>query len=83
MTNFSYLQTKLLPFKTTVAQILEVIVDNFIVDHVVELPNPEHAECDVGILGAKLSKMKLGESHYQGDSRFALSLMLWLIYMII
>ncbi|KAI3976442.1 hypothetical protein MKX01_008300 [Papaver californicum] len=64
----------ILPIETTRARFLQVIVDNFITEHVIELPDSEH-DYNVQCGEDKLNKRKSEEAHYEGDPRFALPLM--------
>ncbi|KAG8645487.1 uncharacterized protein At2g02148 isoform X1 [Manihot esculenta] len=62
------------PIESARARFLQIIVDHFISDHVIEVADNE-AEY-VGLSGQdKLNKRKSGDVQYEGDPRFALPLM--------
>ncbi|KAF3974972.1 hypothetical protein CMV_001746 [Castanea mollissima] len=62
------------PIESARSRFLQIIVDHFILDHVIELPD---SEADyTGQSGQdKLNKRKTREVQYEGDPRFALPLM--------
>ncbi|XP_057991672.1 uncharacterized protein At2g02148 isoform X2 [Hevea brasiliensis] len=62
------------PIESARARFLQIIVDHFISDHVVEVADNE-AECVAHSGQDKLSKRKSGDVQYEGDPRFALPLM--------
>ncbi|CAL2232748.1 unnamed protein product [Prunus armeniaca] len=65
------------PIESARARFLQLIVDHFISEHVVEVPNSE-AAADYNSAQSgqdKLNKRKPGEVRYEGDPRLALPLM--------
>uniref|UniRef100_A0A2P2JMZ3 Uncharacterized protein n=1 Tax=Rhizophora mucronata TaxID=61149 RepID=A0A2P2JMZ3_RHIMU len=62
------------PMESARARFLQIIVDCFITEHVVEVADSE-GECPTHTGQDKLSKRKSGDVQYEGDSRFALPLM--------
>ncbi|KAK9274469.1 hypothetical protein L1049_021717 [Liquidambar formosana] len=62
------------PIETTRARFLQIIVDHFISDHVIEMADSE-ADYTAQSGQDKLSKRKSREIHYEGDPRFVLPLM--------
>ncbi|GFZ06063.1 hypothetical protein Acr_18g0002330 [Actinidia rufa] len=62
------------PIENTRARFLDIVVDHFVNSHVIEVPDTE-ADYTAQSTQDKLSKRKLREMHYEGDSRFVLPLM--------
>lgn len=71
------LESDVSPIESARARFLQLIVDHFISEHVVEVPNSEAAaDYDSAQSGQdKLNKRKPGEVRYEGDPRLALPLM--------
>ncbi|GMH23949.1 hypothetical protein Nepgr_025792 [Nepenthes gracilis] len=63
-----------LPIETARARFLQIIVDHFINEHVVEVPDSE-TEYTAQPVQDKLNKRRSGEVQYEGDPRFVLPLM--------
>lgn len=62
-----------MPIETARARFLQVVVDHFLHDHVVEVAQAYEVEYNVGY--DKTSKRKPREVQYEGDPRFVLPLM--------
>ncbi|XP_065872963.1 uncharacterized protein At2g02148 [Euphorbia lathyris] len=62
------------PVESARARFLQIIVDHFISDHVIEVAD-SGAEYDAHSGQDKLNKRKSGDVQYEGDPRFALPLM--------
>ncbi|KAK4760053.1 hypothetical protein SAY87_023184 [Trapa incisa] len=62
------------PIESTRSRFMQIIVDHFIVDHVIEVNDPE-IDYSTHVGQNKLNKRKPGEVQYEGDPRFALPLM--------
>ncbi|WCJ17625.1 hypothetical protein M5689_000030 [Euphorbia peplus] len=62
------------PIESARARFLQIIVDHFISDHVIEVVD-NGADYDVHSGQDKLNKRKSGDVQYEGDPRFALPLM--------
>ncbi|CAK7326911.1 unnamed protein product [Dovyalis caffra] len=62
------------PIETARARFLQIIVDHFISDHVIEVADNE-SEYAGNSRQDKLTKRKSGDVQYEGDPRFALPLM--------
>lgn len=60
------------PIESARARILQIVVDHFIDDRVIEVPD---SEADYGGDQDKLSKRRTREVQYEGDPSFALPLM--------
>ena len=65
--------TDVLPIETARARFLQIIVDNFINEHVIEVE--DSPDVNYGHGHDKLSKRKPREVQYEGDPRFVLPLM--------
>lgn len=65
--------TDILPIETARARFLQIIVDHFIGEHMIEAGETSDVGCYQG--NEKVSKRKQREVQYEGDSRFALPLM--------
>lgn len=64
------------PIESARARFLQIIVDNFIKDHVIEVvDNESPVEYNAQSGQEKLNKRKTGDIQYEGDPRFALPLM--------
>ncbi|XP_012467149.1 uncharacterized protein At2g02148 isoform X1 [Gossypium raimondii] len=64
------------PIESARARFLQIIVDNFIKDHVIEVvDNESPVEYNAQSGQEKLNKRKIGDIQYEGDPRFALPLM--------
>lgn len=64
------------PIESARARFLQIIVDHFISDHVIEVTENELDYAESHSVGQeKLNKRKSGEAQYEGDPRFALPLM--------
>ncbi|OWM77227.1 hypothetical protein CDL15_Pgr028864 [Punica granatum] len=59
------------PIESAKARFLQIIVDHFIIDHVIEVTDPE-TDYSGQVGQDKLNKRKPGEVQYEGDPRFAL-----------
>lgn len=62
------------PIESARARFLQIVVDHFIHDHVIEVADSE-ADYTAQSGQDKLSKRKTGEAQYEGDPEFALPLM--------
>ncbi|XP_048319286.1 uncharacterized protein At2g02148 isoform X1 [Ziziphus jujuba] len=62
------------PIEAARARFLQIIVDHFINDHVIEVPDSE-ADYTAQSTQDKINKRKAREIQYEGDQRFALPLM--------
>ncbi|PSR98730.1 Uncharacterized protein CEY00_Acc25253 [Actinidia chinensis var. chinensis] len=62
------------PIENTRARFLDIVVEHFINSHVIEVPDTE-ADSTAESTQDKISKRKLREMHYEGNSRFVLPLM--------
>lgn len=62
------------PIESSRARFLQIIVDHFIADHVVEVSEPEPDYSTQSGQG-QLNKRKSREVQFEGDARFALPLM--------
>lgn len=62
------------PIESARARFLQIVVDHFINDHVIEVPDSE-ADYNNQSAQDKINKRKVREVEYEGDQRFALPLM--------
>lgn len=62
------------PIESARARFLQIIVDNFITDHLIEVTETEN-DYSAQVGQDKLNKRKPREVQYEGDSTFALPLM--------
>lgn len=68
------IETDVSPIESARARFLQIIVDHFIRDHVIEVAESE-ADFNGQSSQDKLNKRKAREVQYEGDPRFALPLM--------
>ncbi|XP_047333048.1 uncharacterized protein At2g02148 isoform X2 [Impatiens glandulifera] len=64
-----------LPIESARARFLDIVVDNFISSHLLEVPDSEVVDYSSVSAQDKLGKRKPREIHYEGDARFVLPLM--------
>lgn len=72
-TSLSKLGTDVSPIETARARFLQIIIDHFIDEHVIEAAETSDVGCYQG--NEKANKRKQREIQYEGDHRFALPLM--------